>query len=109
MKRLLAASILLLFVAVLAGTRPASAQTCYTGCNPPAQISPATGNAPAVSGATVSYGAATATAAEPQSSTQLAFTGADIAGMVIIASVLVGGGAIAVRISRSRTHHKASH
>jgi hypothetical protein len=79
-------------LATTASAQTASAGTCYPSCSdgPPPVLS-STSNEPA-----------TTTTTTPVATSELAFTGSDVAGMAVIALALVGGGLILVRISRRR-------
>lgn len=74
-------------------TSPARAQTTGGSSSTNYPIPPSSGTAPQVSTSTVPPTTATS---------KLAFTGADIAGLMVVAAVVIGGGGALVLISRKR-------
>jgi hypothetical protein len=72
---------------------PAS-DACYPSC-------PTTSTVPSVDPSTSPV---TQVASIPTTTSQLAFTGSDVAGTIVIALLAVGGGIVLVRSARGRRH-----
>jgi hypothetical protein len=85
-------------VATVLSDSAGAAAPCYTGCSSPVTGLPVTSGDGGSAATTL-----TATAASSAStSSGLAFTGADLSGLVVISAGALGAGALMVRISRRR-------